>query len=676
MSLLAQSGVVEVIHGVEVRDPYRWLEDRELPETEEWVKSQNRLCEEYFSRNRFYKPLKKIVADTLSVEVIDQAARVRDSIFLRKQLKGQEQAAIWVRHDGESKDRLLVDPAALGHNISVSILRVSPDASFLAYSVRSCGSDAMEVRITDVATGVAWPDRLPLSYIRGFAFDALRRGFYYCTELTGDTLDLSIKYHRFGESPFNDVCLFSVPWAEHRRLTMLSGSGTLVALVTELAGVETVQDLYTASESSNTDWTLAFRELRGRKWPMLAHGRLFLFDMDSTPNGSLAELGRADEARRVVVPEGTNTIQRVWAVRTGFLVVYLVDRQPRVEQWSIEGKFIRSLVLPRGGSIEFLAPCIMEPSSLFLLHESYTEAPSLWECAFAGEDEQKLVRWTVAHEQSPATVRESWYFSSDGARIPMILLEPQKKRPGPQPVVLFGYGGFGATEMPRYSRLAKILVELGVTSARSGIRGGAEFGEQWHQAATGKKRQTAIDDFLAAAESLLAAGITDEEHLAIMGSSNGGLLVAAAAIQRPDIFKAVVCTGPLTDMVRYECFDRASRWRREYGTAENAQDFQALLAYSPYHNLKQSIDYPAMFFVTGDADDRCNPAHARKMAAALQERGAQQHPILLDHSAQWGHMPTLSLTERTEALTRKIAFLCEQLDLAMCEGAVNELLDF
>jgi prolyl oligopeptidase len=219
--------------------------------------------------------------------------------------------------------------------------------------------------------------------------------------------------------------------------------------------------------------------------------------------------------------------------------------------------------------------------------------------------------------------------------------------------------------------LAKILVELGVTIARPGIRGGAEFGENWHQAATGRKRQTAINDFLAAAGWLLLEGITDQEHLAIMGGSNGGLLVAAAAVQRPDLFKAVICTGPLTDMVRYEHFDGASRWRGEYGTVENAEDFRALLAYSPYHNLKDSIDYPATLFVTGDADDRCNPAHARKMAAALQEREAQQHSILLDHAAQWGHAPTMSLTERIEALTRKVVFLCDQLDIAIGEGVAK-----
>lgn len=676
MSILAQGGVVDMIHGAEVRDPYRWLEDRSLPETEEWISRQNKLCERYFSQNRSYAPLKKIVSDTLSVEIIDQAARVGNSVFLRKQLKGEEQAALWVRVDGEIEDRLLVDPAALGSNVSVGILQISDDSLLLAYSVRSSGSDAMEIRITDVTTGATLQDRLPLSYGRGFEFDAQGRGFYYCGEPISGTTDPTIKYHRFGDPSSSDVSLFSIPWMEHRRLILLSSSGTLAAVVTESAGVEMVQDLYIATENQSTLWNPVYERMHGRKWPLLAHGRVFLLDLENARNGNLIELRERNKPARIIIPERSTAIQRCSAVRDGFLVSYLVDRQPRIEHWTAEGKFIRVLDIPVGGSIEVLPECSEESSSLFFLHESYTMAPNLWEVDLSRGHRWEPVQWTVSDEKSSAIVRECWYTSRDGTCIPMILLEPaNKRRLGPQPVVLIGYGGFGASELPRYSRLAKILVELGATIAKPSIRGGSDFGEEWHQAATKRQKQTAIDDFLAAAEWLLCKGLTDKGCLAIMGSSNGGLLVAASAVQRPDLFKAVVCTGPLTDMVRYERFDHAARWRQEYGTVEDAEDFRALLSYSPYHNVKDTVDYPAMFFVTGDADDRCNPAHVRKMAAALQERTAQQLPIIVDHARQWGHFPTLSLTERAEALDRKVAFLCEQLSITMPKGVANDVLD-
>lgn len=258
----------------------------------------------------------------------------------------------------------------------------------------------------------------------------------------------------------------------------------------------------------------------------------------------------------------------------------------------------------------------------------------------------------------------------------MMLLEPaQKLMRGAQPVILTGYGGFGTAEAPRFSRFTKLMIQLGASIARPCIRGGSEFGDDWHSSATRTHRQTSIDDFLAGAEWLCSQGVTDARRLALMGSSNGGLLVMTAATQRPELFKAVLCIGPLLDMVRYERFDHASRWKDEYGTVEDAEEFRALLAYSPYHNIKQAVDYPATLFVTGDADDRCNPAHVRKMSAALQNRAVQSHPILVDYAQQWGHLPTLSLSERTEALARKLAFLCDQLDLTIPGGAGDVLGD-
>jgi prolyl oligopeptidase len=674
MSILARGGVVDVIHGVEVRDPYRWLEDRSLAKTERWIKRQNQLSDQYFSQNRFYAPLKKIVSEALSVEVIDQASRVGNTVFLRKQQKGQEQAAIWVRKEGESEDRLLVDPAAQGPNIAVNILRISSDGLLLAYSVRSCGADAMEINIADVTNGITLPDRLFLSYGRGFAFDAQGEGFYYCLEPLYGTADPMIKYHQFGDPSSSDVSLFSVPWKKHRRLFLLSSRGTLAAVVTDSAGKDLVQDLYLASEDNNTLWNPVYEGMRGRKWPLLAHGRVFLLDLEEAPNGSLIELREKDEPARVIIPECPNLIQRCLVVHNSFLISFLVDRQPRIERWTAEGEFIGALELPSGGSIEVLPACSEENSSLFFLHESYTKAPCLWEAGLSENRMAGPIRWTTPDEKSSAIVRECWYTSRDGTQIPMILLEPaNRRRLGPQPTVLFGYGGFGAPELPRYSRLAKILLKLGATIARPGIRGGAEFGKEWHEAATRKQKQTAVDDFLAAAQWLFSENLADKECLAIMGSSNGGLLVAASAVQRPELFKAVVCTGPLTDMVRYERFDHASRWRDEYGTVEDAEEFRALLSYSPYHNVEDTVDYPAMLFVTGDADDRCNPAHVRKMAAALQERAAQQHPILVDHGQHWGHLPTLSLSERIDALSRKIAFLCEQIEIAIPEGVASDL---
>jgi prolyl oligopeptidase len=676
MTTFAHGEVVEVIHGIEVKDRYRWLEDRRLPETQEWLSRQEHICDRYFSQNRLYGQLKGIVRNTLSVEVVDQAARVGNDLFVRKHAKGQEQAAIWVRIGGENQDRLLVDPAAIGPCISVSILRISSSGSMLAYSVRSSGTDAMEIRIIDVESGVTLPDRIPLSYTRGFEFDMNGRGFYYCSEPVNGIQDPSIKHHRFGASSSDDISVFSIPWSEHRRLVLRSDAGSLSALVTEAAGAGMVQDLFITAEATISAWKAVYIGVQKRISPLIVQERVFLLDREGARNGRIVELKEGSEPPCIVVPEGPHAIQRCSVIQGHFLISYLVDRQTRIERWSVDGKCDGALVLPSGGSIEVLSPLSSRSSSLFFLHESYTEAPNLWEINFADGHGLAPRQWTVSEERVCATARECWYTSLDGTRVPMMLLEPAEKRlSGAGPVILTGYGGFGAAETPRFSRFTKLMIEFGATIARPCIRGGSEFGEEWHRSATRTRRQTSIDDFLSGAEWLCSEGITDARHLAIMGSSNGGLLVMAAAMQRPDLFEAVLCVGPLLDMVRYERFDYASRWKDEYGTVEDAEEFRALLAYSPYHNVKGTVDYPATLFVSGDADDRCNPAHVRKMSAALQDRTVQSHPIIVDYAQQWGHVPTLSLSERTEALARKIAFLCEQLDVTIPGGACDVLAD-
>ena len=225
---------------------------------------------------------------------------------------------------------------------------------------------------------------------------------------------------------------------------------------------------------------------------------------------------------------------------------------------------------------------------------------------------------------------------------------------------------------PQFSVLITIMMELGAVFILPHIRGGGEFGNTWHEAGRKRNKQKAFDDFIAAAEWLYREGITTPEKLAIFGGSHSGLLVAAAMIQRPDLFAAVLCIAPLTDMVRYEQFDDAARWRSEFGTAEDPEDFQALYSYSPYHQVRNDANYPATLFVSGDRDDRCNPAHARKMVAQLQEREAQRAPILLDYEELRGHSPVIPLSIRIQALTRRIAFLCRQLKIEVPKGGICE----
>jgi prolyl oligopeptidase len=274
-------------------------------------------------------------------------------------------------------------------------------------------------------------------------------------------------------------------------------------------------------------------------------------------------------------------------------------------------------------------------------------------------------RKKTAFEPNSKEVTQVWYPSKDGTLIPMFLLGKKgllKRRNCP--VILTAYGGFGKSVTPQFSVFATFLVERGCSFAVANIRGGSELGEQWHEDGKRHNRQNSIDDFIAAAEWLISRGYTSPQKLAIAGGSNGGLLVAAALTQRADLFRAVVCLGPVTDMLAYHRFAFADLWIDEYGTAENSEDFPHLYSYSPYQHVQKGVEYPAVLLVSGDADTRCNPMHARKMTARLQGATASDRPILLGYSPSRGHMPVLPLKDRIEGLTDRLAFLCDQLGFA------------
>ena len=234
---------------------------------------------------------------------------------------------------------------------------------------------------------------------------------------------------------------------------------------------------------------------------------------------------------------------------------------------------------------------------------------------------------------------------------------------GPLPTFLTGYGGFGSCVTPRFTAFATFLIEQGLLFAVPALRGGSELGEQWHRAGKRENRQNSFDDFIAAAEWLISEGRSARGRIAIGGGSNAGLLVGAAITQRPDLFRAAICLGPLLDMTRYHLFDFAAGWAEEYGSPEDEQDLHSLLAYSPYHRVQDGADYPAVLLISGDADTRCNPMHARKMAARLQAANRSEHPILLDYKPDWGHTPVQPLSAKIEALTDRLAFICHELGI-------------
>ena len=398
--------------------------------------------------------------------------------------------------------------------------------------------------------------------------------------------------------------------------------------------------------------------------PFFAHGQLFAYTDFAAPNFRIVgiELDDPDPTHwRDIVPQSDRRIQQ-FTVAGDRIFVTRVDRfSTQIEAFGIKDGERKDIPFSPYGTIDLLNPT-NRTDSLFYSYTSIAQPTAVY-CYSTREEKSCL--WQEANvpfDPSFIAVEETRYPSKDGTSIPLFLAARRDLlHSGPLPTFLTGYGGFGSCVTPRFTAFATFLIEQGLLFAVPALRGGSELGEQWHRAGKRENRQNSFDDFIAAAEWLISEGRSARGRIAIGGGSNAGLLVGAAITQRPDLFRAAICLGPLLDMTRYHLFDFAAGWAEEYGSPEDERDFHSLLAYSPYHRVQDGADYPAVLLISGDADTRCNPMHARKMAARLQAANRSEHPILLDYKPDWGHTPVQPLSTKIEALTDRLAFLCHEL---------------
>ncbi len=333
--------------------------------------------------------------------------------------------------------------------------------------------------------------------------------------------------------------------------------------------------------------------------------------------------------------------------------------------FDLQGSRLGQLPVGQNDSVRIVGASA-ENDELLIEQESFTKPIQIWRCCARMREPQLWARRAIPFDSQEYAHVQVSFPAKDGSRIPMFLVgRHEVLADGLHPTIMTSYGGFGIPMTPQFSVFVSFLMERGCLFALPNIRGGSEFGVGWHNAAKRRNRQVAIDDFVAAAEWLIETGRTTPKKLAIFGGSNSGLLVGAALTQRPDLFRAVVCMVPLLDMLRYQLFDNAHAWVGEFGTAEDPDDFPGLARYSPYHHIRDDVAYPATMIVSGDADQNCNPLHARKMTARLQAANTSDNPIVLDYSRFRGHSPVLPLSDRIEALTDRMAFLCQQLRLSV-----------
>ena len=663
--------VTEILHGIPVTDPYRWLEDQNSPETRTWIEEQTRYAHAYLDHIPQREHIRKRVRELLDVETYDSFLQSGTRYFFRKRLPGEEQPSIYMREGPNGQDELLIEPTArgIGSYTAVKPLLVSPDGGLLLYEVKQGGERTGTFEIFDVTNRRALPDNLPRGFLRGFAFTPSCRSFYYVHEgiLVERPFYRAAFHHVLGTSFEKDQEIFCAGDDQKLRLVIVPGRRCLGLIVYRFLE-KIYTDFYVLGMGATGSPVEVLRGAGYTFTPWFLEGRILAMTDRNAPNRRIVEVQPRkcpDPFFFDLIPESDRMIRSWVPTATHILVTYSGRARNEIVVFDSFGKREGQIPSNRGETLRVVAGNTGE-DEILLERESFTEPITITRYSPSSGTSAVWSRRAPAFDTHAYGYTEVSFRSKDGTKIPMFLVgRHEALHKGNLPAVMTAYGGFGVPMTPQFSVLVAFMIERGSIFALPSIRGGSEFGADWHNIAKRRNRQTAFDDFLFAAEWLIRTERTTAARLAIFGGSHSGLLVATAMTQRPELFRAVLCMVPMTDMLRYHHFDNSLVWKDELGDAEDRDDFFALLGYSPYHRIHEQTAYPAVMIVSGDADRNCNPLHARKMTARLQAANESDRPIILDYNPHRGHSPVLPLTVRVEALTNRLAFLSNELGITV-----------
>ncbi|MGB2678026.1 MAG: prolyl oligopeptidase family serine peptidase [Candidatus Acidiferrum sp.] len=661
--------VTEIFHGVSVTDPYRWLEDQDSPRTRTWIEEQTRYARSYLDNIPGRERIRKRVREFLAVETYDSLQIAGGCYFFRKRLPDQEQPCIYMREGADGEDRLLIDPSerGTGNYMAVKPLRVSSDGRLLLYEVKEGGERTGTFELLEIETRKRLSDLLPRGYLRGFAFAPDGQSFYYVHEAVEAKRPFyrAAYHHILGTPASEDREVFFSGEGEKIRLSLTSDEKRLAFFVYRFLE-KTLADIYLQPFDAAMSPELIFSKIDYLLGLYFLDDRILAITDREAPNRKIVEIRLRENGEHDwidVVPETDTPISNWLVARDTIYVSYVKEMIHRIFVFDLSGKKLGVMPTRSDETLRIIGGS-PDDGEVLIETESFTEPIGIFRYSAKTNERTLWAKRSIPFDSEDFDYSQIWFMSKNGTRIPMYLVGRRDvlRRSG-NPTIMTSYGGYGVSMTPQFSIFVAFLMERGCLFALPNIRGGSEFGVEWHKAAKRCNRQTAFDDFLCAAEWLLKTGRTAPGKLGIFGGSNSGLLVGAALTQRPDLFGAVVCMVPMLDMLRYHLFDNAHIWKEELGTVEDPDDFAVLAKYSPYHQVRDGVAYPATMIVSGDADRNCNPLHARKMTARLQAANASDHLIFLDYSKFRGHSPVLPLSERIEALTDRMAFLCDQFQL-------------
>ncbi len=667
--------VTDIVHGITIEDPYRWLENGDDPEVGAWTEPQNAFTRRYLDQ---FSTMRTALTDRLtklySAATVSSPRVFGERYFFSRRAGKQNHAVIYVRQGSiEAEPRPVLNPNEFSADGTVSLdwWFPSPDGALIAYGKSSSGDEKSTLFVRNVKRGEDLSLAIPHTRSSTVAWDADGQGFHYLrfpqpgSVPAGDeNYHRHLYYHRLGTDWRDDPLVFGEgrpkeEWpqirasSDHRYLLLTVGRGW------------SERDLYIrrADEPRFRPVAAGLKLLlRGD----VLDDRLYLLTNHEAPRYRVVTTSPADPGPATwqdVIPEQKGVIQSMTVVGGKLVISVMENAYSRLMVYGTDGKLMTEIELPALGSVKHVRGRY-DGNELFFRFESFTYPPTIFRYDLGTHQMTVVQQMEVELDLAQYETNQLWFNSKDGTRVPMFVIHRQGLvLNGDNPTVLYGYGGFNNSVTPSFIQHPIPFLDAGGVYALANLRGGGEFGEQWHQAGQLEHKQNVFDDMIAACEKLISDKYTRPERLGLRGGSNGGLLIGALITQRPDLFKAAHCAVPLLDMVRYHRFSIARLWIPEYGSAEDPQQFEYLRAYSPYHHVRPGVKYPAVLFTTAESDSRVDPMHARKMTALLQAASGSDNPILLRVEKKAGHGKGKPLRKRIAERVDSWVFFMWQLGM-------------
>jgi prolyl oligopeptidase len=661
------SDQVDDYHGRQVADPYRWLEDTDAPETAAWISAQNAVTFAYLSAIPEREAIRKRLTQLWNYERYSTPFRRAGRYFYFRNDGLQSQSVLYTQPALEAPPRVLLDPNTMSADgtVALSMTAVSHDGRYLAYGTSSSGSDWQEFRVRAVADGKDLDDHLRWIKFSGASWTRDGKGFFYSrypeprdAALTESNRNQTLYYHRVGTPQSEDVLAFAQPDRPERGVGAQVTDDGRYAILNIWQGSATKNGLYVMDLADSAAPRVDVPVVRlldafDAQYSFLGNDGPVLYvqtDLEA-PRGRIVaiDLRRPDRgAWREIVPEGKDVLTSAGIIANTLVLRYLHDARSVLQLVRLDGAPLREIALPAVGTVGSISGERTD-QEMFYSFTSFLFPTTIYRYDFASAASTVFRAPKIEFDTGPYVTEQVFFQSRDGTRVPMFITRRRDlERDGSAPTYLTAYGGFNISTPPAFSVSNLVWLEMGGILAMPNLRGGGEYGEEWHQAGMLGRKQNVFDDFIAAAEYLIAEGYTSPAKLAIAGGSNGGLLVGAAMTQRPELFGAALPAVGVMDMLRYHKFTIGWAWVPEYGSADSAAQFEYLFRYSPLHNLKPGTDYPATMVTTADHDDRVVPGHSFKFAAALQAANAGRRPALIRIESKAGHgagKPTAKIIE-------------------------------